>query len=153
MCCIVVMCYTTCMRTVPKLHEELVAVATWLALCRKSDLCASTLHVPRQKSGAGDKLRLGDTGVHAPHFLCFAPRGLYAGCALIVKRRDASRSDLTPKEIEWAKRMVACGWYVEVVKGAADAIDTLGRYDATVSPAGLHRPTGELRLPEGWSAV
>ena len=137
-------------RNVPQLHEEVRAVSTWLSLWHEDEIRATTIHLPRQKGHGGAKIRLGEAAIMLPHFLCFAPRGLYNGLAVCVKRRDSHRDDLTEPEVRWLQQLVRCGWYAAVARGAPDAIDVFERY---ASIRGDARPDsdGELALPLGWT--
>ena len=138
-------------RNVPQLHEEVRAISTWLAMWRERELRASTVHFPRHKGHGGAQIRLGEAHVMLPQFLCFASRGLYNGLAVCIKRRDSHRDDLTEAELRWMQRIVRCGWYAEVARGAPAAIDVFERYAAIPAEA---RPEtdGTLVLPEGWTA-
>ena len=136
-------------RNVPLLHEEVRAVDTWLSLWHESDLRAATVHFPRHKGHGGAKIRLGEVHTMLPQFLCFAPRGLYNGLAVSVKRRDSGRHELAEPEVRWLRQLVRCGWYAAVCRGAPAAIDVFERYAAI--PAGVRPETeGQLALPEGW---
>ena len=117
--------------TTPKLHEEVRAVQNWVALWRNDALRDSVIQRPRCD--------------HTPHFLLLWPKGNYTGLGILIKRRDAVRSDVTQHEWRWLSRLERCGWCAMAVRGAHEAIHAFEDYEALPPDDGKLILRGETR--------
>ena len=88
-------------------------------------------HVPnegRRSYATGARMKAEGMTKGVPDLWLPVARGAYHGLVIELKRRDRSRSRISPEQRKWISDMTEQGWCAAVCYGAEDAIDLISRY-------------------------
>jgi len=118
--------------TVPTEHAEQSLVCQWLDACHP-DLVwfavpngAKLGGTDKQRFGMVNKLKMEGMVPGAPDLVILAPRGIYHGCLLEMKRIKGGK--LSDNQREFLARAEAVGYFTIVGYGYDNAVELLAEY-------------------------